>query len=88
MSSAKRGNDLGRLTAVMGSILPTFDRRQRLRQCLIRGGAENLPDYELLQVMLFTSNPHADVESLVGELLDRPAIVVTRLTATPKSTMQ
>jgi len=24
----------------------------------------------------------------VGELLDRPAIVVTRLTATPKSTMQ
>ena len=55
----------------MGSIRPTFDRRQRLRQCLIRAGAENLPDYELLQVMLFTSNPHADVESLVGELLDR-----------------
>ncbi len=67
----KRGNDLGRLTAVIGSVLPTFDRRQRLRQCLIKGGAENLPDYELLQVMLFTSNPRADVESLVGELLDR-----------------
>jgi len=64
-----RGNDLGRLTAVIGSVLPTFDRRQRL--CLIKGGAENLPDYELLQVMLFTSNPHADVETLVGELLDR-----------------
>jgi DNA repair protein RadC len=55
----------------MGSIRPTFERRQRLRQCLITAGAENLPDYELLQVMLFTSNPHADVESLVGELLDR-----------------
>jgi DNA repair protein RadC len=67
----KRGQDLGRLTSVMGSIRPTFDRRQRLRQCLIRAGAENLPDYELLQVMLFTSNPHADVESLVGQLLDR-----------------
>jgi DNA repair protein RadC len=67
----KRGSDLGRLTAVMGSIRPTFDRRQRLRQCLIKGGAEHLPDYELLQVMLFTSNPHADVESLVAELLDR-----------------
>jgi DNA repair protein RadC len=67
----KRGQDLGRLTSVMGSIRPTFERRQRLRQCLIRAGAENLPDYELLQVMLFTSNPHADVESLVGELLDR-----------------
>jgi DNA repair protein RadC len=63
--------DLGRLTSVMGSIRPTFERRQRLRQCLITAGAENLPDYELLQVMLFTSNPHCDVESLVGELLDR-----------------
>ena len=66
-----RGRDLGRLTSVIGSIRPTFERRQRLRQCLITAGAENLPDYELLQVMLFTSNPHSDVESLVGELLDR-----------------
>src|SRR5712672_4466738 len=67
----KSGSDLGRLTAVIGTIRPTSERRQRLRQCLIKSGAENLPDYELLQVMLFTSNPHADVESLVGELLDR-----------------
>jgi DNA repair protein RadC len=65
------GRDLGRLISLMGSIRPTFERRQRLRQCLITAGAENLPDYELLQVMLFTSNPHSDVESLVGELLDR-----------------
>jgi DNA repair protein RadC len=67
----KRGGALARLTVVMGSIRPTFERRQRLRQCLIEGGAESLPDYELLQVMLFTSNPHTEVESLVGELLDR-----------------
>ena len=67
----KLGQDLGRLTSVIGSIRATFERRQRLRQCLIEAGAENLPDYELLQVMLFTSNPHADVESLVGELLER-----------------
>jgi DNA repair protein RadC len=70
-SEPKRGGALGRLTAVMGSVRSTFERRQRLRQCLIKAGAENLPDYELLQVMLFTSNPHTDVESLVGELLDR-----------------
>ena len=63
-----RGRELGRLTSVTGSIRPTFERRQRLRQCLIQAGAENLPDYELLQVMLFTSNPHSDVESLVGEI--------------------
>src|ERR1700751_1811800 len=67
----KRDGDLGRVTAVLGSVRPTFERRRRLRQCLIKAGAENLPDYELLQVMLFTSNPHTDVEALVGDLLDR-----------------
>ncbi len=71
LNQSKDEGDLGRVTAIMGSIRPTFDRRQRLRQCLIQAGAESLPDYELLQVMLFTSNPHTDVESLVGELLDR-----------------
>src|SRR6201993_3479714 len=65
------GQDLGRITSALGSIRSTFERRRRLRQCLIKAGAENLPDYELLQVMLFTSNPHAEVESLVEELLDR-----------------
>jgi DNA repair protein RadC len=66
-----RSGVLGRLAAVIGNVGSTFERRQRLRQCLIQAGAENLPDYELLQVMLFTSNPHADVEVLVEELLDR-----------------
>ena len=69
----------------MGSIRPTFERRQRLRQCLIKAGAENLPDYELLQVMLFTSNPHADVESLVGELLDRFGSLAEVMSATTEA---
>ena len=76
---------LGRLTAVMGSIRPTDDRRRRLRQCLIKAGAENLPDYELLQVMLFTSNPHADVESLVGELLERFGSLAVVMSADPEA---
>src|SRR5580692_1121089 len=67
----EHNRDPGRLSAVMGSIHQTFERRRRLRECLVKGGAEHLPDYELLQVILFTSNPHSDVESLVGELLDR-----------------
>jgi DNA repair protein RadC len=81
----KRGDALGRLTAVMGSIRPTYERRLRLRQCLIEAGAENLPDYELLQVMLFTSNPHADVESLVGELLDRFGSLAEVMSADPEA---
>src|SRR5215471_18215225 len=65
------GSDLGCVTAVMRSVLPKFERRRRLRGRLIETGAEHLPDYELLEVMLFTSNPRADVDSLVGELFNR-----------------
>jgi hypothetical protein len=38
--------------------------RERLRRRLIAAGAENLPDYELLEVILFVSNPRGDVKPL------------------------
>ena len=44
--------------------------RERLRQRLIEAGAESLPDYELLEVILFASNPRGDVKPLAKELLD------------------
>ena len=44
--------------------------RERLRQRLIEAGAEALPDYELLEVILFASNPRGDVKPLAKELLD------------------
>jgi DNA repair protein RadC len=47
-----------------------FGHRERLRQRLIDAGAENLPDYELLEVILFVSNPRADVKPLAKELLE------------------
>jgi DNA repair protein RadC len=59
--------------AAVARNLPTsyWKHRERLRQCLMAAGAENLPDYELLELMLFASNPRAKVESLVAELLER-----------------
>ena len=48
-----------------------YGHRERLRRCLIFAGAENLPDSELLEVILFTANPRADAEPLVGELIER-----------------
>jgi DNA repair protein RadC len=44
--------------------------RERLRQRLIDAGPENLPDYELLEVILFASNPRGDVKPLAKQLLD------------------
>jgi DNA repair protein RadC len=62
----------GHLATAARNIPPSHcNHRERLRQCLIAAGAENLPDYELLELMLFASNPRAKVESLVTELLER-----------------
>jgi len=45
--------------------------RERLRGRLIEAGAESLPDYELLEVILFAANPRGDVKPLAKELLQR-----------------
>ena len=45
--------------------------RERLRQRLIDAGAESLPDYELLEIILFAGNPRGDVKPLAKALIDR-----------------
>lgn len=45
--------------------------RQRLRQRFLEGGAEALPDYELLELILFLAIPQRDVKPLAKELLAR-----------------
>ncbi len=46
-----------------------FGHRARLRQRLIAGGSEALPDYELLEVLLFAGNPRGDTKPLAKDLL-------------------
>jgi len=46
-----------------------YGHRQRLRQRLIDAGAENLPDYELLEMLLFAANQRGDVKPLAKALL-------------------
>ena len=45
--------------------------RQRLRERLIAGGAENLPDYELMEVLLFAGNTRGDTKPLAKDLIER-----------------
>jgi DNA repair protein RadC len=52
--------------------LPHFlGHRARLRQRLLAGGPDNLPDYELLELLLFAGNPRGDTKPLAKDLLDR-----------------
>ncbi len=45
--------------------------RQRLRERLLKGGADALPDYELLELVLFAALPRRDVKPLAKALLQR-----------------
>jgi DNA repair protein RadC len=47
------------------------DHRQRLRARFMAGGANAMPDYELLELVLFRAIPRRDVKPLARELMDR-----------------
>ncbi len=53
--------------------LPSYikDHRQRLRERFRIGGVNPLPDYELLELVLFRALPRKDVKPLARALLDR-----------------
>jgi DNA repair protein RadC len=52
--------------------LPSYirDHRQRLRARFMAGGAAAMPDYELLELVLFRAIPRQDVKPLARLLLD------------------
>ncbi|MDF0602169.1 DNA repair protein RadC [Psychromarinibacter sp. C21-152] len=52
--------------------LPSYikDHRKRLRARFMSGGAEAMPDYELLELVLFRAIPRQDVKPLARRLLD------------------
>lgn len=45
--------------------------RQRLKQRFLEGGSDALPDYELLELILFLAIPQRDVKPLAKQLLAR-----------------
>lgn len=53
--------------------LPSYiaDHRQRLRARFREGGAQAMPDYELLELVLFRAIPRQDVKPLARRLMDR-----------------
>jgi DNA repair protein RadC len=70
MTASRRRKPL-RLAEAPGDAQHYHGHRERLRQRLIAAGAGNLPDYELIEVILFASNPRGDVKPLAKDLLQR-----------------
>jgi DNA repair protein RadC len=57
--------------------------RARLQERLLNAGAEALPDYELLEVLLAASNPRGDTKPLAKALIDHFGGFAAALSADP-----
>ncbi len=57
--------------------------RQRLRDRFLQGGPDALPDYELLELLLFQAQPRRDTKPLAKELLKRFGSFADVICATP-----
>ena len=66
--------------------LPSYikEHRTRLRARFIQGGAAAMPDYELLELILFRSIPRRDVKPLARQLLDTFGDFNRVVTASPE----
>ena len=58
--------------------------RERLRQRFRQGGAEALPDYELLELVLFRALPRLDVKPLAKALIARFGSFAEAISASPE----
>lgn len=69
---AAPGDEDEAVSATLPNRLPSYiaDHRKRLRSRFMEGGAGAMPDYELLELLLFRAIPRQDVKPLARELLD------------------
>jgi DNA repair protein RadC len=67
----KSGSGLPGLSEMAAAPPHYYGHRERLRQRLLDAGAESLPDYELLEVLLFVNDARRDVKPLAKTLIDR-----------------
>lgn len=71
--------------AALSGRMPSYiaDHRQRLRERFMQAGGAALPDYELLELVLFRAIPRQDVKPLARLLLDTFGDLNRVITASP-----
>lgn len=66
------GQDLFPTAAETSAAIPHYHgHRERLRARFIRGGPDALPDYELLELLLFSAIPRKDTKPIAKALIER-----------------
>lgn len=77
-------------------VVPAFDpkdkslggHRERLRRRFLDGGEAALPDYELLELILFASSPRGDVKPTAKRLIQEFGSLANALAATPEDLLR
>ncbi len=69
---AKENVPIAAASAMPTGRLPSYmsDHRKRLRERFMQGGADAIPDYEMLELVLFRAIPRRDVKPLARRLLE------------------
>jgi DNA repair protein RadC len=80
MIATRRPKQLGE---VAGAAPHYRGHRERLRRRLLEAGTETLPDYELLEVLLFANDPRRDMKPLAKALIERFGDLAAVLSADP-----
>lgn len=62
--------------------------RKRLRERFLKSAKGVLPDYELLEILLFASHPRGDVKPIAKELIKRFGNIAKVLNASPADLIQ
>ncbi len=59
--------------------------RQRLRERFLNSGGDTLPDYEILELLLFSAKPMGDVKPLAKQLIAEFGSLAQVISATPEA---
>jgi DNA repair protein RadC len=78
----------GGMAEAMGGAPDYLGHRERLRQRFRQGGADALPDYEMLELVLFRSIPRADTKPLAKALITRFGSFAEVISAAPERLME
>ena len=57
-----KGHGRNQFAEAVAAVPHYYGHRRRLRERMVAAGAESLPDYELLEMLLFAANPQGDVK--------------------------
>ncbi len=70
--------------ADLGNRPSYWGHRERLRERFLRGSDDALPDYELLELLLFFSIPRCDTKPMAKQLLERFGSLAGAINAAPE----